>query len=60
MNSIAIHRVETLIIKEPINLVGQSGGFWTRKIYVTDIDGHKTEITLFADNEELLEIKELT
>jgi hypothetical protein len=60
MNSVAIHRVTSLIIKEPINILGQNAVFWTRKIYVTDIDGHRTEITLFADKEELLEIKELT
>ena len=60
MNSVGIHRVTSLIIKEPNSIVGQSAVFWTRKIYVTDIDGHKTEITLFADNQESLEIKELT
>ena len=46
MNSVGIHRVTNLIIKEPSSIVGQSGIFWTRKIFVTDIDGHKTEITL--------------
>ena len=60
MTSILIHRVKTLIIKEPSSLDGAVAVFWTRKIFVTDTDGHKTEITLFADNEESLKIKELT
>ena len=58
MNSIAIHRVTSLVIKEPISLVGQSAVFWTRKIFVIDESGSKTEITLFADDEQSLEIKE--
>ena len=60
MNSIGIHRVTSLVIKEPISLVGQSAVFWTRKIFVIDEIGNKTEITLFADDEQSLEIKELT
>ena len=60
MNSIGIHRVTSLVIKEPISLVGQSEVFWTRKIFVIDESGNKTEITLFADKEQSLEIKELT
>ena len=60
MNSIANQRVTTLVIKEPISLVGQSAVFWTRKIFVIDESGNKTEITLFADDEQSLEIKELT
>jgi len=60
MTSILIHRVKTLTIKKPSSLDGTVAVFWTRKIFVTDIDGHKTEITLFAENEESLEIKELT
>lgn len=60
MNSVGIHRVTSLVIQEPSSIVGQSGVFWTRKIFVTDIDGHKTEITLFADAEWQLEIKETT
>ena len=58
MISIAIHRVESLELKEPSSLAGQTGVFWTRKLFVIDIDGNKTEITLFADTEEPLEIKE--
>ena len=58
MNSVGIHRVTSLIIEEPNSIVGQSAVFWTRKIYVTDIDGHRTEITLFAETQELLELKE--
>ena len=60
MISIAIHRVKSLELKEPSSLTGQTGVFWTRKLFVIDQDGHKTEITLFADSEEPLEIKEIT
>ena len=58
MTSILIHRVKTLQLKEPSSLVGQVGVFWTRKLFVIDQDGNKTEITLFADNKEPLELKE--
>jgi hypothetical protein len=58
MTSILIHRVKSLELKEPSSLVGQVGVFWTRKLFVIDQDGNKTEITLFADTEELLELKE--
>ena len=58
MISIAIHRVKSLELKEPSSLTGQTGVFWTRKLFVIDQEGNKTEITLFADNKEPLEIKE--
>jgi len=58
MTSILIHRVKTLQLKEPSSLVGQVGVFWTRKLFVIDQDGNKTEITLFAETQELLELKE--
>jgi len=58
MTSILIHRVKTLELKEPSSLVGQVGVFWTRKLFVIDQDGNKTEITLFAETQELLELKE--
>jgi len=58
MTSILIHRVKTLQLKEPSSLVGQIGVFWTRKLFVIDQDGNKTEITLFAETQELLELKE--
>ena len=60
MTSILIHRVKTLVIQEPTSLEGTVGFFWTRKIFVIDESGNKTEITLFADDEQSLEIKELT
>ena len=60
MISIAIHRVKSLELKEPSSLTGQTGVFWTRKLFVIDQEGNKTEITLFADSEEPLEIKETT
>jgi len=56
--TILIHQVQTLELKEPSSLVGNAGVFWTRKLFVIDIDGHRTEITLFATTEEQLEIKE--
>ncbi len=58
MTTILIHRVKSLELKEPFSLVGNAGVFWTRKLFVIDQDGNKTEITLFADTEELLELKE--
>ena len=58
MTSILIHRVKTLQLKEPSSLVGQVGVFWTRKLFVIDQDGNKTEITLFAETQELLELKD--
>ena len=58
MTSIAIHRVKSLELKEPSSLAGQTGVFWTRKLFVIDQDGHKTEITLFAETEEQLKIEE--
>jgi len=58
MTSILIHRVKTLQLKEPSSLVGQVGVFWTRKLFVIDQNGNKTEITLFAETQELLELKE--
>ena len=58
MTSILIHRVKTLQLKEPSSLVGQVGVFWTRKLFVIDQEGNKTEITLFAETQELLELKE--
>ena len=58
MTTILIHRVKSLELKEPSSLVGNAGVFWTRKLFVIDIDGHRTEITLFADAEWQLEIKE--
>jgi hypothetical protein len=38
-----------------------SGGlFWRRKLIVTDEKGNKTEINLFSETKEPLEIKEIT
>jgi hypothetical protein len=58
MTTILIHRVKSLELKEPSSLVGNAGVFWTRKLFVIDQDGNKTEITLFAETQELLELKE--
>ena len=60
MTTILIHRVKSLELKEPSSLVGNAGVFWTRKLFVIDQDGNKTEITLFAEAEWQLEIKETT
>ena len=58
MTTILIHKVKSLQLKEPSSLVGNAGVFWTRKLFVIDQDGNKTEITLFAETQELLELKE--
>jgi hypothetical protein len=34
--------------------------FWRRKLIVTDDKDNRTEITLFSENKEPLEIKETT
>lgn len=60
MTTILIHRVKTLVIQKPTSLESTVGLFWTRKIFVIDENSKKTEITLFAENEQTLEIKELT
>jgi hypothetical protein len=58
--TILIHQVQTLELKEPSSLVGNAGVFWTRKLFVIDQNGNKTEITLFAEAEWQLKIKETT
>ena len=60
MNSIMLHRVKTLELTNIISSEVSSGMYWRRKLIVTDENGNKTEITLFADSEEPMEIKEIT
>jgi len=60
MTTIMLHKVMTLELTETNALTSASGLFWRRKLIVTDDKGHKTEITLFADSVEPMEIKEIT
>ena len=60
MISIAIHRVTTLELTNIISSEISTGMYWRRKLIVTDDKGNRTEITLFADTEEPMEIKEKT
>ena len=55
-----LHRVKTLELTNIISSEVSSGMYWRRKLIVTDENGNKTEITLFADSEEPMEIKEIT
>lgn len=58
MTTIMLHRVKTLELTQTVSSEISSGTYWRRKLIVTDENGNKTEITLFAESEELLEIKE--
>ena len=60
MQTIVLHRVKSIELTET-NPVPCSGGmFWRRKLTVINEKGNKTEISLFSDTEEPLEIKETT
>tara|TARA_R110000823_G_C15859877_1_gene493043 strand:- start:706 stop:894 length:189 start_codon:yes stop_codon:yes gene_type:complete len=58
MTTIMLHRIKTIELTEINELTSKTGLFWRRKLSITDENGNKTEITLFADSEEPLEIKE--
>ena len=58
MTTIMLHRVKTIELTETNELTSKAGLYWRRKLSITDENGNKTEITLFADSEEPLEIKE--
>ena len=58
MTTILIHRVMKIELTETNALTSQTGLFWRRKLAITDENGNKTEITLFSDTKEPLEIKE--
>jgi len=59
MTTIMLHRITTLELTETNALPTSSGGlFWRRKLTITDDKGNKTEINLFAETKEPLEIKE--
>jgi hypothetical protein len=60
MTTIMLHRVKTLELTQTVSSEISSGTYWRRKLIVTDDKGNKTEITLFADSEEPMEIKEIT
>ena len=60
MTTIMLHRITTLELTETNALTSASGIFWRRKLIVTDDKGNRTEINLFSENKEPLEIKEIT
>jgi hypothetical protein len=60
MTTIMLHRVTTLELTETNALTNASGIFWRRKLIVIDDKGTRTEINLFAETKEQLEIKEIT
>ena len=61
MTTIMLHGVTTLELTETNALPTSSGGlFWRRKLIVIDDKSNKTEINLFAETKEPLEIKEIT
>jgi hypothetical protein len=60
MTTIMLHKVMTLELTETNALTTSSGSlFWRRKLIVTDDKDNRTEITLFSENKEPLEIKEV-
>tara|TARA_R110002126_G_scaffold136463_3_gene281022 strand:- start:3001 stop:3189 length:189 start_codon:yes stop_codon:yes gene_type:complete len=58
MQTIMLHRVKKIELTEPNALTSANGIFWRRKLSITDEKGNTTEINLFADTEEPLDIKE--
>ena len=60
MTTIMLHRVKTIELTQTVSSEISTGMYWRRKLIVTDENGNKTEITLFADSEEPMEIKETT
>lgn len=60
MQTISLHRVKTIELTQTVSSEISSGTYWRRRLTVTDENGNKTEITLFADSEEPMEIKEIT
>ena len=60
MQTIILHRVTTLELRNITSSEISTGMYWRRKLIVTDDKGNRTEITLFADSEEPMEIKEIT
>ena len=60
MTTIMLHRIKTIELTQTVSSEISTGMYWRRKLIVTDENGNKTEITLFADSEEPMEIKETT
>ena len=61
MTTLMLHRITTLELTETNALTTSTGGiFWRRKLTITDDKGNRTEINLFSENKEPLEIKEKT
>lgn len=58
MTTIMLHRVKSIELTETNELTSKAGLYWRRKLSITDENGNKMEITLFADSKEPLEIKE--
>ena len=59
MTTIMLHRVTTLELTQTVSSEISTGMYWRRKLIVTDDKGNRTEITLFADSKEPLEIVEI-
>jgi hypothetical protein len=59
MTTIMLHRVKSIELTETNALTSTGGLFWRRKLTVTDDKGNRTEINLFSENKEPLEIKEV-
>lgn len=60
MQTIMLHGVTTLELTQTASSEISSGTYWRRKLIVTDDKGNRTEITLFANSEEPMAIKEIT
>ena len=61
MTTIMLHRITTLELTETNALTTSTGSiFWRRKLTITDDKGNRTEISLFSENKEPLDIKETT
>ena len=60
MQTIMLHRVTTLELTNITSSEISTGMYWRRNLIVIDDKGNRTEIILFADSEESMEIKEIT
>lgn len=60
MTTIMIHGVKSIELTQTVCSQISSGTYWRRKLIVIDENGHRTEITLFANSEEPMEITEIT
>jgi len=55
-----IHGVKSIELTSTVCSQITSGIYYRRKLIVIDNEGHRIEITLFADTQEPMEIKEIT